>query len=148
MTHNLPGHPSYQACVADGASCQSTKSQTQPSSMCMMWRTASLLTSTTMTLTAPSAPSVYSASSTSCLAAKLSPEGLVTLCVTTRCRYLQVCTAVGPPDGVHDVACRCKCRKCLTSDLLQSGHRCCFIWKSFICSSLSQITQYAQAVVM
>ena len=119
----------FRVCVADGASCRSIKSQTQPSSMCMMWRTASLLTSTTMILTAPSAQLVYSASSTSCLAAKSFPEGLVTLCVTMRCRYLQVCIAVVTPGGVHDNVCQCKYWKCLHTELLQAGQYPCFIWR-------------------
>jgi len=97
----IPGCPVLNLeCVADGAFCRSIKSQTRPSSMCMMWRTASLPTLTTMILTAPSAPSAYSASSTSCLAARSFPGGLATLWVTMRCPYLQVCIAPGPA-GLH-----------------------------------------------
>lgn len=75
---------------AGGAFCLRTRSQTQPSSMCMMWTTAYPPTLTTMTLTAPSAPSACSASRTSCLAAESCHEGPETLWLITRWLSLQV----------------------------------------------------------
>lgn len=75
---------------AGGAFCLRTKSQTPPSSMCMMWTTAYPPTSTTMTLTVPSAPLACSASRTLCSAAESCHEGRGTLWLITTWLSLQV----------------------------------------------------------